>query len=155
MTKAKKAVAPTKKTVKKTVVAKPKAKLAKVEAPVEEAKIRVKKDSDNLTDDQNKWWQEIKRLPIELYGLSDRAVENVATPVNINPKQLNLRVSAPAGIVAIEQALQGFFVVEPTVGVKMPKYMMTTDAMFVLIKPSEGTLQKTASGKYVFVPDEW
>ena len=118
-------------------------------------KVRNEEKPDNLTDDQKTWWNEIKELGIELYGLPDKKVADIAQPVNFRPTHLNLRVSAPAGVVAIEEALQKYCTIDPATRAKVTKYMMKVDAVFVLVKPSEGALQKTGSGKYVFVPDEW
>ena len=125
-------------------------------------KIRVEKEStedesvlDLLNENQKQWWNDIKDLQIELYGLSDRHISDVASPCNLLPSQLNLKVTAPAGIVAIEQALAQFRERDPNTRAVVAKYMMKTDAGFVLVKPTEGTLKKTGSGKYIFVPDEW
>jgi len=118
-------------------------------------KVRTEEQVSKLTDEQKKWWTEIKDLGIELYGLPDKKIEDIANPINLRPTQLNLKINAPAGIVAIEEALQKFSSIDKKTGARITRYMMTVDAKFVLVKPSEGSLQKTGSGKYVFVPDEW
>jgi hypothetical protein len=118
-------------------------------------KVRSAEEANNLTDDQKTWWNEIKDLGIELYGLPDKRVSDIAEPVNLRPTQLNLRISAPAGVVAIEEALQKFCSIDPDTRARIMKYMMKVDGKFMLVKPSEGALQKTASGKYMFMPDEW
>ncbi|HUU88450.1 MAG TPA: hypothetical protein VMX17_11960 [Candidatus Glassbacteria bacterium] len=118
-------------------------------------KVRNEETPSNLTENQKIWWNEIKDLGIELYGLPDKKIGDIAKPINLRPTQLNLRVSAPAGIVAIEEALQKCCSIDGDTRAKITKYMMKVDAVFVLVKPSEGALQKTASGKYIFVPDEW
>ena len=58
-----------------------------------------------LTEAQQKIWNDIKNLDVEWYGLPDQKVENICTPINIDPEKLFVNLKGPASLVTIEKAL--------------------------------------------------
>jgi hypothetical protein len=112
---------------------------------------KVNNSEANLNEVQREWWAELKEVDIELYGLPDQKIGQIASPINMEPERLHLSVKAPAGIPAIEAALQKFCDVDMEAKVKYPKYAIAIEDRFLVIKPMEGQIVKGPTGKAVFV----
>lgn len=59
-----------------------------------------------------KMWDEIKNLPIDMFGLPDRVISQHCFFANVEPSKLYLTTTASSALPALETALQGHFTVE-------------------------------------------
>lgn len=110
-----------------------------------------------LNENQAKWWEDVKKLKINLYGMQNQAIGKVTSPVNLNKNILHLVLNAPGAVVSIEEAIAAHVqeVVFEKKSFSVPKYTMKAEGRYILIKPTEGSMQKNESGNIVFVVDSW
>ena len=113
--------------------------------------INVGKDEDGLNEQQKGWWKEISVLPVDIFGLSDKVVEDFAKPLNLDKDALYLMVSAPAAVPAIEASVGQLFELEQTHRIRIPKYDFSMENKYLIIRPNEGDIVMGAAGKPVFV----
>ena len=59
-----------------------------------------------------KIWEEIKDLPINMFGLPNQTVSMHVTPVSIEPSKLYLLIRSSATLPSLEDAIKGKFSVE-------------------------------------------
>jgi hypothetical protein len=59
-----------------------------------------------------KMWEEIKNLPIQMFGLPGQTVAMHATPVAIEPSRLYLTIRSSATLPSLEEAIKGRYNVE-------------------------------------------
>jgi hypothetical protein len=69
------------------------------------AVIPVKTESEKI-------WDEIKNLPIEMFGLPSQTVAQHCTPVSVDPNRLFLTIRSTATLPALETTLGTKFTVE-------------------------------------------
>jgi hypothetical protein len=75
------------------------------------AVVPVRASAVPLTEAQ-KIWNEIKSVPIQMFGLPNQVVEMHAQPATIEPSKLYLTIKASSTLPALETALAGHFNVE-------------------------------------------
>lgn len=62
--------------------------------------------------DAEKMWDEIKDLPIAMFGLPGQTVSMHVTPMNVDPNKLFLTIRSSATLPSLEESLKGRFNVE-------------------------------------------
>ena len=66
--------------------------------------------------DSEKIWDEIKSLPIQMFGLPNQVVSLHCTPVIVEPNNLYLTLRSPAALPSIEVAIGDNYTVELVTG---------------------------------------
>lgn len=59
-----------------------------------------------------KIWEEIKDLPIQMFGLPDQTIVMHANPVTVEPSKLYLVIRSSAALPSLEESIKGKFSVE-------------------------------------------
>lgn len=59
-----------------------------------------------------KSWEEIKDLPMSMYGLPDQTVKDFCSPVSVEPSALYVKIKYSAVLPALESVVSGKFLVE-------------------------------------------
>jgi len=71
--------------------------------------VQIKQESDNI-------WEEIKGLPIDMFGLPNQFVSMHCTPVSVEPLNLYLLTRSPAVLPSLEMAIGDQYTVELVAG---------------------------------------
>lgn len=82
-----------------------------VHAAQQQAAAPVAPAAPTLTPAQQ-MWEEIKNLPINMFGLPSQTVQMHATPVAIEPSRLYLTIRSSATLPSLEESVKGKFNVE-------------------------------------------
>lgn len=96
------------------------------------------KEVKPLTEDQTKWWDEIKDIEVNYYGLPDHSVSSICEPINVMPESLFLAVQGPAVISILTDAIEGDrnCNVKTASGKTMCKYLLEPVEKFIALKPN-------------------
>lgn len=69
------------------------------------AKLNTMFETDKTQTVANKIWEEIKNIPLDLFGIKGRPVNEVCSPVLIEPTKCYLTIKVGAVLPALEEAI--------------------------------------------------
>jgi len=97
-----------------------------------------KKEKRPLTEEQAAWWDAIKDVEVNYYGLPDHYVSTICEPLNVLPESLYLAVQGPAVISVLTDALEKDKAsnVKTASGKSICKYVLEPADKFVVLKPN-------------------
>lgn len=85
-----------------------------------------------VQSEADKIWNEIKHLPIQMFGLPDQFIFQHVTPVSVEPTNLYVTIRSSAALPSLEAAIAPAFVVEQAdkfvVIKRAPKPLVATKA---------------------------
>jgi len=112
------------------------------EAKTEEVLDAVKKEKA-LTETQQGWWDSIKGLEVNYYGLKDHFVESICSPLNVMPDSIFLNVKGPAVISLVTEALNtDRNCVKSASGKYLPRFILEAADKYVILKPNPDVVLK-------------
>lgn len=96
-----------------------------------------KQDKKPLNDNQTKWWNYIKDLEVNYYGL-DQTVKGICEPINVVEDSLFLSPSGPAVISTLDDLLnEKRHSVVAASGEKIPKFIVEAmNKNIISLKPN-------------------
>lgn len=95
-----------------------------------------KKEQKPLNEEQSAWWDSIKDIEVNYYGLPDHYVSTICEPLNIMPDALYLATQGPAVITVLDEALKKERAcnIKAASGKKICKYVLEPADRFIVLK---------------------
>jgi len=106
---------------------------------------------EKLTEKQLVWWNDIKGIKIDIFGFTGKEAGYFLKPLNMSEDSLFLLSKAPAVAPALESSLNMFTAVESDSKLSYPKYAISTEDKYIVIKPNKPVVNKDFEGKSFLV----
>lgn len=100
------------------------------------------KKENILTEEQQRWWDHIKGMTVNYYGLPGQTVEKICSPMNITPDCIYIKPNGPA-VGSMLTDLLNQDCETNSVGKSFPKFILhMTDSKLLILKPNPELLFK-------------
>jgi hypothetical protein len=100
------------KRAKKTAASAPVVKKVSAVVPAVPTHTTVPVSAPSVKTPAETTWEQIKNLPVQLFGLPNQTVSTISTPAQVEPSKLYLTIRASAALPAIEAAIAPTFEVK-------------------------------------------